>query len=215
MAEQPIKESALREQICEVAKSIFERGLTHGSTGNISARCEDGWLLTPTGSSLGRLDPARLSKLDWTGKRLGGDAPSKESFLHLAMYQERSGNQAVIHLHSTYSVAVSVLEEIDRQDVLPPITAYYVMRIGTLPLVPYYAPGDLKLAEAVRGFAGKHRAVLLANHGPVVAGSSLAAAGDAVEELEATARLFLLLKGQRIRTLSQEQCAELRQRFPV
>ncbi|HKA40456.1 MAG TPA: 3-oxo-tetronate 4-phosphate decarboxylase [Burkholderiales bacterium] len=215
MAEQPMKESALREQICEVAKSIFERGLTHGSTGNISARCEDGWLLTPTGSNLGRLDPARLSKLDWTGKLLGGDAPSKESFLHLAMYQERSGNQAVIHLHSTYSVAVSVLEEIDRQDVLPPITAYYVMRIGTLPLVPYYAPGDLKLAEAVRGFADKHHALLLANHGPVVAGGSLAAASDAVEELEATARLFLLLKGQRIRTLSPEQCAELRQRFPV
>jgi ribulose-5-phosphate 4-epimerase/fuculose-1-phosphate aldolase len=210
-----MKESALREQICDVARSIFDRGLTHGSTGNISARCEDGWLLTPTGSSLGRLDPSRLSKLDWTGKLLGGDAPSKESFLHLAMYQERDRNQAVIHLHSTYSVAVSVLEEVDPQNVLPPITAYYVMRIGTLPLVPYYAPGDLELAEAVRGYAGKHHAVLLANHGPVVAGASLAAASDAVEELEATARLYLLLKGQRIRALSPEQCADLRQRFPA
>jgi len=208
-------ESALREQICDVAKSIFDRGLTHGSTGNISARCEDGWLLTPTGSNLGRLDPARLSKLDWQGKLLAGDAPSKESFLHLAMYQEREKNQAVIHLHSTHSVAVSVLEEVDPRDVLPPITAYYVMRIGTLPLVPYFAPGDMKLADAVRGYAGKHHAVLLANHGPVVAGASLAAAGDAVEELEATARLYLLVKGSRIRTLSSEECAELRRKFPV
>jgi ribulose-5-phosphate 4-epimerase/fuculose-1-phosphate aldolase len=207
-------ENTLREEICAVARSIFDRGLTHGSTGNISARCNDGWLLTPTGSNLGRLDPARLSKLDWTGKLISGDAPSKESFLHLAMYQERDRNRAVIHLHSTHSVAVSVLEEVDPDDVLPPITAYYVMRIGTLPLVPYFAPGDMKLADAVRAFAGKHHAVLLANHGPVVAGGSLAAAADAVEELEATARLYLLLRGSRIRTLSAEQCAELRRRFP-
>ena len=210
-----MNEAALREQICEVAKSIFDRGLTHGSTGNISARCEDGWLLTPTGSSLGRLEPARLSKLDWAGKLVAGDAPSKESFLHLAMYQERDKNRAVIHLHSTHSVAVSVLEELDPRDVLPPITAYYVMRIGTLPLVPYYAPGDMKLAEAVRGFAGKHHALLLANHGPVVAGGSLAAASDAVEELEATAKLYLLLKDRRVRTLTAEQCAELRRNFPA
>jgi ribulose-5-phosphate 4-epimerase/fuculose-1-phosphate aldolase len=209
-----MSENALRESICEVAKSIFDRGLTHGSTGNISARCDDGWLLTPTGSSLGRLDPARLSKLDWAGKLLAGDPPSKESFLHLAMYQERERNQAVIHLHSTHSVAVSVLEEVDPKDVLPPITAYYVMRIGTLPLVPYFAPGDMKLADAVRSYAGKHHAVLLANHGPVVAGTSLAAATDAVEELEATARLYLLLQGRRVRTLSAEQCADLRKRFP-
>jgi ribulose-5-phosphate 4-epimerase/fuculose-1-phosphate aldolase len=210
-----MNENTLREQICEVAKSIFDRGLTHGSTGNISARCADGWLLTPTGSSLGRLDPARLSRLDWDGKLVSGDAPSKESFLHLAMYQERERNQAVIHLHSTHSVAVSVLEEVDPKDVLPPITAYYVMRIGALPLVPYFAPGDMKLADAVRGYAGKHHALLLANHGPVVAGASLSAASDAVEELEATARLYLLLKGSRIRTLSEHERAELLRRFPV
>ena len=209
-----MNENALREQICDVAKSIFDRGLTHGSTGNISARCADGWLLTPTGSSLGRLDPAHLSKLDWAGRLLAGDPPSKESFLHLAMYQERARNQAVIHLHSTHSVAVSVLEELDPKDVLPPITAYYVMRIGMLPLVPYFAPGDMQLAEAVRGYAGKYHAVLLANHGPVVAGADLAAASDAVEELEATARLYLLLRGSRMRALSVEQCEELRRRFP-
>src|SRR5262249_25340743 len=175
MAEQPMRESALREQICEVARSIFERGLTHGSTGNISTRCGEGWLLTPTGSNLGRLDPARLSKLDWDGKLLAGDAPSKESFLHLAMYQERARNGAVIHLPAPHSPAVSVLEGLDPNDLLPPLTAYYVMRIGTLPLVPYYAPGDLRLAEAVRGYARRHHALLLANHGPVVAGASLAA----------------------------------------
>ena len=144
-------------------------------------------------SNLGRLDPGRLSKLDWNGKLISGDAPSKESFLHLAMYQERERNQAVIHLHATHSVAVSVLEGLDPDDLLPPLTAYYVMRIGTLPLVPYYAPGDMALADAVRGYAGRHHALLLANHGPVVAGASLAAAADAVEELEATAKLYLLL----------------------
>ena len=211
----PQSENQLREQICAIGKSMFERGLTHGSTGNISARLDDGWLLTPTGASLATLDPARLSKLDWTGRLIAGDAPSKENFLHLAMYQERAGNGAVVHLHSTHSVAVSLLEEIDPADVLPPLTAYYVMRIGSLPLVPYFAPGDLQLADAVRRFAGQHHALLLANHGPVVGGSSLAAAADAIEELEATARLFLLLQGQRIRTLTQKQAAELRAKHPI
>jgi len=210
-----MQESALREQICDLGRSIFERGLTHGSTGNISARCGDGWLLTPTGSNLGRLDGARLSKLDWNGKLISGDPPSKESFLHLAMYQERVRSQAVVHLHSTHSVAVSVLEGLDPDDLLPPLTAYYVMRIGTLPLVPYYAPGDMALAEAVRRYAGKHHAVMLANHGPVVAGTSLAAASDAVEELEATAKLHLMLQGQRVRALTPEQVADIRKRYPA
>ena len=209
-----MSESQLREDICRLGASIYERGLTHGSTGNISARCDDGWLLTPTGSNLGRLDPARLSKLDWTGNLVSGDAPSKESFLHLAMYEERATSAAVVHLHSTHSVAVSVLAEVDAADVLPPLTAYYVMRIGSLPLVPYYAPGDMALAQAVRGFAGKHHAVLLANHGPVVAGSSLSAAADAVEELEATARLYLLLRGEKLRCLTPEQVADLRRKYP-
>jgi ribulose-5-phosphate 4-epimerase/fuculose-1-phosphate aldolase len=210
-----MQDSALREHICDLGRSIYDRGLTHGSTGNISARCEDGWLLTPTGSNLGRLDPARLSKLDWNGKLISGDPPSKENFLHLAMYQERERNQAVVHLHSTHSVAVSVIDGLDPNDLLPPLTAYYVMRIGSLPLVPYYAPGDMALAEAVRRYAGRHHAVMLANHGPVVAGTSLAAAADAVEELEATARLFLLLQGHRVRPLTAEQVADVRKRFPA
>ncbi len=208
-------ESTLREEIALLGQSIFGRGLTHGSTGNISAKLDDGWLLTPTGSSLGRLDPARISKLDWTGQLIAGDPPSKEAFLHLAMYQERQKNAAVVHLHSLHSVAVSVLEDVDATNVLPPLTAYYVMRIGALPLVPYFAPGDMALADAVRGYAGRHHAVLLANHGPVVAGTSLAAAADAIEELEATAKLYLVLRGSRVRALNAEQVADLRRRYPI
>lgn len=207
-------EANAREALCRAAQSLFDRGLTHGSTGNLSLRIDDGWLMSPTGAALGELDPARLSRLDADGRHVAGDKPTKESFLHLAMYRQRPGSGAVVHLHSTHSVAVSVLAELDPADLLPPLTAYYVMRIGRLPLVPYYPPGDLALADAVGALAGKHHALLLANHGPVVAGSSLAAATDAIEELEATARLYLLLRGQQLRLLSAEQVAELRQRYP-
>ncbi len=207
-------ETKLRDEICRLGASIFARGLTAGSSGNISARIADGWLMTPTNASLGRLDPVRLSKLDDGGKLLSGDPPTKESFLHRVMYEEREKTGAVIHLHSTHSVAISCLADIDPADVLPPITAYYVMRVGRLPLVPYYRPGDMALAEAVRGFAGKHHAVLLANHGPVVAGASLDAAANAIEELEETAKLFLLLRGCKTRFLTNEQVAAVREAFP-
>ena len=172
-------------------------------------RLADGWLMTPTNASLARLDPALLSKLDDSGRLVGGDAPTKESFLHRVMYEEREKTGAVIHLHSTHSVAISCLADIDPADVLPPITAYYVMRVGQLPLVPYYRPGDMALAEAVRGFAGKHHAVLLANHGPVVAGSTLDAAVNAIEELEETAKLYLLLRGAQTRYLTKGQVRAL------
>ena len=203
-----------REALCVLAKSMFDRGLTHGSTGNLSLRTESGFLMTPTGSSLGGLDPARLAVLDAGGAHVGGDAPTKEALLHLAMYRERPRDAAVVHLHATHSVAVSVLEGVDAADVLPPLTAYYAMRIGTLPLLPYFAPGDVALADAVGAVAARHHAVLLANHGPVVSGSSLAAAADAIEELEATAKLWLLLRGERVRTLTGEQVADLGRRFP-
>lgn len=207
-------ETKRREEICDLGASIFARGLTAGSSGNISVRIADGWLMTPTNASLGRLDPARLAKLDDNGKLVSGDAPTKESFLHRVMYEERAKTGAVIHLHSTHSVAISCLADIDPADVLPPITAYYVMRVGRLPLVPYFRPGDMALAEAVRGFAGRHHAVLLANHGPVVAGSTLDAAANAIEELEETAKLFLLLRGCKTRFLTAEQVAEVRAAFP-
>lgn len=210
------EESRLRDDLCRLGRSMFSRGLTHGSTGNLSVRLPDGgYLMTPTGSNLGELDPARLSKLDAKGTHLDGDKPTKESFLHIAMYEERARSAAVVHLHSAYSTAVSALEDVDPDDVLPPLTAYYVMRIGTLPLVPYFAPGDMNLAHAVRRFAGRHHAVLLANHGPVVAGSSLSAAADAIEELEATAKLHLTLHGRACRCLTPEQVAELKAKFPA
>jgi 3-dehydro-4-phosphotetronate decarboxylase len=208
-------EATVREAIVRFGRSMFERGLTFGSSGNISARLDDGWLMTPTNVALDRLDPARLSKLDADGKLMSGDAPTKESFLHIAMYRERTAARAVVHLHSTYSVAVSCLADVDAADVLPPVTAYYVMRVGALPLIPYYPPGDLDLSEAVRKLAGRHHAVLLANHGPVVAGDSLEAAVNAIEELEETAKVFLLLRQETTRFLTTAQVAELRRRFPT
>ncbi len=207
-------EAKLREQICSIGTSLFNRRLTHGSTGNISVRLPGiGWLMTPTGSSLGNLDPARLSRLDVNGALLSGDQPTKEAVLHIAMYDHRQDTEAVVHLHSTHSVAVSCLDGIDPANVLPPMTAYYVMRVGALALAPYFPPGDPALADAVGQLAGKHHAILLANHGPVVAGSSLTSAADAMEELEETARLFLLLRHERARTLTPEQVQELRKRF--
>lgn len=208
-------ETKLRERIVTLAKSIYDRGLTFGSSGNISVRVEDGWLMTPTGSSMGELDPARLSKLGPDGSHLSGDKPTKETFLHAAMYEQRQDCEAVVHLHSTHSVAVSCLDGIDPANVMPPITAYYVVRIGTLPLVPYFAPGDLDLAKAVREMASDHHAVLLANHGPVVAGKSLEDAVYATEELEETAKLFLLLHQHKTRYLTPDQVADLHRRFPT
>ena len=207
-------DTAIREALCALGRSLFERGLTHGSTGNLSVRVDEGVLLTPTGASLGALDPARLSRVGLDGRHCGGDSPTKEAALHLAMYRARPAAHAVVHLHSTHSVAVSVLADTDPADALPPLTAYYAMRIGTLPLAPYFPPGDPALAAAVGALAARHHAVLLANHGPVVAGASLAAAADAIEELEATARLALLLRGEKVRTLTREEVAELARRFP-
>ncbi len=208
------EEARAREALVDTGRSLFTRGLTFGSTGNLSVRLSDGsWIMTPTNVSLGALDPALLSRLDADGSHVSGDKPTKESFLHIAMYRERADARAVVHLHSTHSVAVSALADIDPEDVLPPITAYYVMRVGRLPMVPYFPPGDLGLADAVGRLASKHHAVLLANHGPVVAGTSLEAATCATEELEETAKLFLMLQGMAIRTLTPEQVADLRKRF--
>ena len=207
------RENKLRDDIARLGKSMFDRGLTFGSSGNISVRLKDGWLMTPTGSTMGELDPARISKLDDGGAHISGDEPTKETFLHTAMYEQRPATGAVVHLHSTHSVAVSCLADIDPANVLPPITAYYVMKIGTLPLVPYFPPGDLDLARAVREMASDHHAVLLANHGPVVAGKSLEDAVYATEELEETAKLFLMLRGMETRFLTGDQVAVLQRKF--
>ena len=207
------EELHLREQLCELGRSMFERGLTAGSSGNLSVQLADGWLMTPTNVSLGRLDPARLSRLDAAGRLIGGDPPTKEAPLHTAVYERRGQARAIVHLHSTYSVAVSLLRDVDPANVIPALTPYYVMKVGRLPLVPYHRPGDPRVADAIRDLAGEHAAVLLANHGPVVSGDSLEAAVNAIEEVEETARLFLTLDGKPVRTLTEEQIDELRRHF--
>jgi 3-dehydro-4-phosphotetronate decarboxylase len=208
-----MSEAKLREDMCRFGRSLFERGLTPGSSGNISVRLPDGnWLVTPTNASLGFLDPARISRLDPQGRLISGDAPTKEIPLHTALYETRSAAQAIVHLHSTHSVALSMLPEIDPRAVLPPMTAYYLMRVGATALVPYYRPGDPAVADAIRGLAGQYSAVLLANHGPVVAGDSLEAAVFATEELEETAKLYLLLRGLNPRFLSPQQVSDLAKR---
>ena len=207
-------ETRVREEICRLGRSLFERGLTPGSSGNISVRLDDGgYMVTPTNASLGFLDPERLSRLDASGKLASGDAPTKEVPLHTALYQTRGSARAVVHLHSTHSVAVSMLPEIDPRAALPPMTAYYLMKCGQTALVPYYRPGDPAVADAIKGLAGKYASVLLANHGPVVAGESLEAAVFATEELEETAKLYLLLRGLNPRFLTPAQIADLSKTF--
>ena len=208
-------ESRQRELIVDFGKSLFERGLTAGSSGNLSVRLSDGWLLTPTNTSLGRLDPAQLSKLDWDGNLISGAPPSKEAFLHRAMYEERGSAGAIVHLHSTHSAAVSCMCGLNHDDCIPPLTPYFVMKVGRLPLVPYHRPGDPALAGAIGAMARKHSAVLLANHGPVVSGTSLEAAVYAAEELEETAKLFLLLRDVPTRPLDAEQIADLKHTFKL
>ena len=203
-------EARLRETLCELAASLFQRGLTHGSTGNISARCEDGGLLvSPTGTSFGRLDPARLARFDAAGRQVGGDPPTKEMPLHRAFYDTRSATGAVVHLHSCHSVALSTLPADDPQNWLPPVTPYAIMQLGKVTLLPYFRPGDAAMGDAVRGLNGKRGAVMLANHGPVVAGLTPEAACNAVEELEATARLALMLRGLPAQMLDGAQIADL------
>lgn len=207
-------DTKLRDDICRFGRSLFERGLTPGSSGNISLRLDDGgWLVTPTNASLGFLDPARITRLDAQGRLVSGDAPTKEIPLHAALYETRTSARAIVHLHSSHSVALSMLPEIDPKAVLPPMTPYYLMRAGQTALVPYYRPGDPAVADAIRSLAGRYSSVLLANHGPVVAGETLEAAVFATEELEETAKLYLLLRGLNPRYLSPEQVADLTRVF--
>jgi ribulose-5-phosphate 4-epimerase/fuculose-1-phosphate aldolase len=209
-----MSEAKLREAICRYGKSLYDRGLTPGSSGNISLRLDDGgWLVTPTNASLGFLDPATISRLDAAGRLVSGDAPTKEIPLHSALYETRSSARAIVHLHSTHSVAVSMLPEIDPRAVLPPMTAYYMMRVGATALVPYFRPGDPAVADAIKGLAGRYSSVLLANHGPVVAGDTLEAAVYATEELEEAAKLYLLLRNLNPRYLSPQQIDDLVKHF--
>ncbi len=209
-----MSERELREQMVEYGRSLFDRGLTAGSSGNISVRMGECLLVTPTNSCLGRLDPDEISCLDSSANLLSGKQPSKEAFLHAAYYRSRATEQAVVHLHSTWSVAVSCLSDLDPENVLPPITAYFVMRVGRLPLVSYFAPGDIQLADAVAQAVKASRGALLANHGPVIGGRDLECAVNAVEELEETAKLYLMLRGLPTRFLTADQVTDLHARFP-
>lgn len=210
------KESQLREQICIMAKSMYDRGLTCGSSGNISARTEDGGLLvTPTGACFGRLDPATLSRFDANGILIDGHKPTKEMPLHQAFYETRSQAGAIVHLHSTCSVAMSMLPDADEDNFLPPLTPYSIMKLGKVKLLPYFMPGDPKTGDAIRGLAGKRSAVMLANHGPVVAGKDLEAAVYAIEELEETAKLAMMLRGFEPRQLNPEQIQRIITEFNV
>ena len=209
------EETRERDKIARLSRSLYERGLTAGSSGNISVRLSEGWLLTPTNSCLGELDPARISKLDWEGNLLAGDPPSKEAFLHRGMYDVRPKAGAIVHLHSTHSAAVSCMCGLDPANCIPPLTPYFIMKIGRLPLVPYHRPGDKALGDVIKTLAPKHSAVLLANHGPVVSGPDLEGAIYASEELEETAKIFLLLQNAKTNCLNAEQIEELKVAFKL
>lgn len=205
-----MSETELRALLVSLASSLFARGFSVGSAGNISVRLADGYLMTPTNSCLGRLDAARLSRLNADFEHVGGDAPSKEVFMHRAFYRSRSDVGAVVHLHSTMATAVACLADVDNEHPIPPLTPYFVMRIGRrLPIVPYYRPGDAAMEPAIAEQARTARAVLLANHGPVVSGRTLTDAVYAAEELEEAAKLFLTTRTAPTRTLSPAEVTDL------
>lgn len=208
-------EQQARESLVEHGRSLFLRGYSCGTSGNLSVRLQNGsgFLMSPTNVSLGRLAAETLSRLDAEGRHVAGAAPTKEAWLHLAMYAERPDDDAVVHLHSTYAAALSCRSDLPQDNLLPPLTPYVIMRVGRVALVPYSRPGDTTAAGAIRQLAARHRAVLLANHGPVVAGRDLEAAVSAAEELEETAKLFFLLEGRPHRPLSREQIADVERVF--
>ncbi|SMO85367.1 MULTISPECIES: 3-oxo-tetronate 4-phosphate decarboxylase [Ruegeria] len=203
-------EAELRQQMSDLCASLFNRGFSVGTAGNVSARLPDGILMTPTNSTLGAIDLDRISKIDLEGNHVAGDRPTKEVFLHQAFYETRQQAGAVVHLHSTWATALSCLEDTNPDDCIPPLTPYVVMRVGTVKLVPYVKPGDPKSGDLIRDLKGAYSAVLLANHGPVVSAKDLFSAVCAAEELEETAKLLVALRGRKTRFLSEADVADLR-----
>jgi 3-dehydro-4-phosphotetronate decarboxylase len=207
-------EQEAREALVDYGRSLFQRGYSCGTSGNLSVRLPaGGFLMSPTNVSLGRLTADALSRLDADGRHLDGAAPTKEAWLHLAMYAARPNDRAVVHLHSTYAAALSCRTDLPADDALPALTPYVIMRVGRVALVPYSRPGDTTPAATIRQLAAAHRAVLLANHGPVVAGRDLETAVSAAEELEETARLFFVLEGRPSRPLDREQIEDVQRVF--
>ena len=207
------QETELRHQMVRLCKSLFDRGFSVGSAGNVSVKLPDGILMTPTNSTLGSLEADRISKVDASGKHVSGDRPSKEVFLHQAFYETRPQAGAVVHLHSTWATALSCLADTDPDDCIPPLTPYVVMRVGRVKLLPYVKPGDPKMGDMIRDLNGGFSAALLANHGPVVSGKDLFSAVCAAEELEETAKLLIALEGRKTRLLTPDQVTELNTTF--
>jgi ribulose-5-phosphate 4-epimerase/fuculose-1-phosphate aldolase len=207
------QETELRHQMVRLCKSLFDRGFSVGSAGNVSVKLPDGILMTPTNSTLGSLEADRISKVDTSGKHVSGDRPSKEVFLHQAFYETRPQAGAVVHLHSTWATALSCLADTDPDDCIPPLTPYVVMRVGRVKLLPYVKPGDPKMGDMIRDLNGGFSAALLANHGPVVSGKDLFSAVCAAEELEETAKLLIALEGRKTRLLTPDQVTELNTTF--
>ena len=204
-------EQQAREEMVQLGVSFFQRGYATGSAGNLSLLLEDGNLLaTPTGSCLGELQADRLSKVTIQGEWISGDKPSKEVAFHRALYLNNPECKAVVHLHSHYLTALSCLNDLDTENCIRPFTPYVVMRVGDVPVVPYYKPGDQRLADDLANLASRYSAFLLANHGPVVVGKSLREAANNTEELEETARLMFTLGDRSIRYLTDSEVAELR-----
>lgn len=208
-------EAQLRDDLAEAGRSFYARGLAIGTAGNLSVRLDDGYLVTPTNASLGRLDAGRLSKLDLGWRHVSGDKPTKEVSMHRAFFETRPATEAVVHLHSTHAAALSYLRDIPALDPMPVFSPYYVMRVGHLPVLPYFRPGSDAIGAAIRALEGRYRAVLLANHGPVNSGSSLQDAVSSAEELEETARIFLMLGKDRLNLLSSADIDDLKTSFAL
>jgi len=207
----------LRDEICRVGASLFQRGYVHASAGNISVRTDSGFLITPTDACLGTLDPARLAEVDANGVQTGGDRASKTLALHRRIYQADADARCVVHTHATHLVALTLAGVHSPDDVVPPITPYFVMKVGHVPLIPYHRPGDPAVADRVAECIARMqaagtpiRAVLLDRLGPVVWQRSPAEASGVLEELEETARLWLMTRPE---PLSAEHIDELRRHF--
>jgi ribulose-5-phosphate 4-epimerase/fuculose-1-phosphate aldolase len=214
-----MNETELRQEICRVGRSLFERGYVHSTAGNISVRLPDGFLITPTEACLGFLQPDALSKVGEDGAQVSGERASKTLALHRRIYAADADAACVIHTHSTHLVALTLAGVWKRDDILPPITPYYVMKVGHVPLIEYHRPGDAAVGELVaqiiermRAQATPIRAVMIDRLGPNVWHSTLAGAMAALEELEETARLWLLT-GRKPEPLTAEQINQLRQHF--
>ena len=208
-----MSEDDLRRALCRTGRTLVRRGLVHGTTGNLSVRLPDGFLVTPTNSALGALRPDGLSRIDADGRHVAGDPPSKEAFLHVSTYAVRPEAGAIVHTHSTHLVALSLTPGHDPASLVPPLTPYHVMKAGRVPLVPYRRPGDPAVIDLVVPHVAACRGVVLARIGPTFWHRSVADAAFALEEAEETAKLWFLTRGAVLPPLDAAQIGELAAQF--